>query len=51
MADSFGIPQLVDYLTNMGLCIANVDQEQEIDGSNGEIKVTQAISETITPLN
>lgn len=41
MADSFGIPQLVDYLTNMGLCIANVDQEQEIielafRGDNGQ---------------
>ena len=30
MADSFGIPQLVDYLTQMGLCIAHVDQYQEI---------------------
>ena len=41
MADSFGIPQLVGYLTNMGLCIANVDQEQEIielafRGDNGQ---------------
>ena len=30
MADSFGIPQLVEYLTQMGLRLANVDEEQEI---------------------
>ena len=30
MADRFGIPQLIDYLTHMGLRISNVDQEQEI---------------------
>jgi hypothetical protein len=30
MADSFGIPQLIDFLTHMGLRIANIDQEQEI---------------------
>src|SRR6266487_165428 len=41
MADSFGIPQIVDYLTHMGLCIANVDQDQEIielafHGDNGQ---------------
>ena len=41
MADSFGIPQIVDFLTHMGLCIANVDQDQEIielafHGDNGQ---------------
>ena len=41
MADSFGIPQLVDYLNNMGLCIANIDQDEEIielafRGDNGQ---------------
>ncbi|HEY0757218.1 MAG TPA: YbjN domain-containing protein [Ktedonobacteraceae bacterium] len=30
MADSFGIPQLVDYLTHMGLQIASLSPEQEI---------------------
>lgn len=30
MADSFGISQLVEYLTRMGLKLAKVDQEQEI---------------------
>jgi len=41
MADSFGIPQIVDYLNHMGLCISNVDQDQEIielafHGDNGQ---------------
>jgi hypothetical protein len=41
MTDSFGIPQLIDYLTHMGLRTANVDQEQEIielafHGDNGQ---------------
>ncbi len=30
MADSFGIPLLVEYLAQMGLRLANVDEEQEI---------------------
>ncbi|SRR5258707_2265732 len=30
MADSFGIPQVVDYLTQMDLQIANISPEQEI---------------------
>lgn len=30
MADSFGIPQIVDYLTSMGLQIASLSEEQEI---------------------
>jgi len=41
MADSFGIPQIIDFLTHMGLCIANVDQDEEIielafHGDNGQ---------------
>ncbi len=41
MTDSFGIPQLIDYLTHMGLRTANVDQEKEIielafHGDNGQ---------------
>jgi len=41
MADSFGIPQLLSYLTEMGLRVANVDQQQEIielafHGNNGQ---------------
>src|SRR5947209_14490674 len=30
MADDFGISQLVEYLTGMGLHLANIDHEQEI---------------------
>lgn len=30
MAEEFGIPQLTEYLTRMGLRLANVDQEKEI---------------------
>ncbi|MBV9228529.1 MAG: YbjN domain-containing protein [Chloroflexi bacterium] len=30
MSDSFGIPQIMTYLSQMGLKIAHVDQEQEI---------------------
>src|SRR5579885_1533857 len=30
MADSFGVPQIVDYLTRMGLQIASINPEQEI---------------------
>lgn len=30
MADSFGIPQIVEYLTQMGLHLTNIDHEQEI---------------------
>jgi hypothetical protein len=51
MADSFGIPQLVDYLTNMGLSIANVDQEQEIielafRGDNGQWRLITHIQQS-----
>jgi hypothetical protein len=51
MADSFGIPQLVDYLTNMGLCIATIDQEQEIielafRGDNGQWRLIVHIQQS-----
>src|SRR2546426_806269 len=51
MADSFGIPQLVDYLTHMGLCIANVDQDQEIielafHGDNGQWRLIVNIQQS-----
>jgi len=51
MADSFGIPQLVDYLTQMGLCIAHVDQEQEIielafRGDNGQWRMIVHIQQS-----
>src|SRR5205085_10409212 len=41
MAESFGIPQIVEYLKQMGLRLANVDEEQEIiemafHGSHGQ---------------
>jgi hypothetical protein len=51
MADSFGIPQLVDFLTQMGLCIAHVDQEQEIielafRGDNGQWRMIVHIQQS-----
>ena len=51
MADSFGIPQIVDYLTHMGLCIANVDQDQEIielafHGDNGQWRLVVNIQQS-----
>jgi len=51
MADSFGMPQLVDYLTNMGLSIASVDQEQEIielafRGDNGQWRLIVHIQQS-----
>jgi hypothetical protein len=51
MAGSFGIPQLVDYLTNMGLSIANVDQEQQIielafRGDNGQWRLIVHIQQS-----
>src|SRR6266581_688625 len=51
MADRFGIPQLIDYLTHMGLCIANVDQEQEIielafHGDNGQWRLIVNIQQS-----
>ena len=51
MADSFGIPQIVDYLTHMVLCIANVDQDQEIielafHGDNGQWRLIVNIQQS-----
>jgi hypothetical protein len=51
MAESFGIPQLVDYLTHLGLCIANVDQDQEIielafHGDNGQWRLIVNIQQS-----
>ena len=51
MADSFGIPQLVVYLTNMGLTIANVDHEQQIielafRGDNGQWRLIVHIQQS-----
>jgi hypothetical protein len=51
MADSFGIPQLIDYLTHMGLRIANVDQEREIielafHGDNGQWRLIVNIQQS-----
>ena len=30
MAQSFGIPQLVEYLNQMGLKISSIDEQQEL---------------------
>ncbi|HEY6285061.1 MAG TPA: YbjN domain-containing protein [Ktedonobacteraceae bacterium] len=51
MTDSFGIPQIVDYLTHMGLYIANVDQDQEIielafHGDNGQWRLIVNIQQS-----
>jgi hypothetical protein len=51
MADSFGIPQLIDYLTQMGLHIADVDHEQEIielafHGDNGQWRLIVNIQQS-----
>ena len=51
MADSFGISQLVAYLTNMGLNISNVDQEQQIielafRGDNGQWRLIVHIQQS-----
>jgi hypothetical protein len=51
MADGFGIPQLVVYLTNMGLSIANEDQEQQIielafRGDNGQWRLIVHIQQS-----
>ena len=51
MADSFGMPQLLAYLTNMGLNIANVDQEQQIieiafRGDNGQWRLIVHIQQS-----
>jgi len=51
MADSFGIPQIIDFLTHMGLCIANVDQDEEIielafRGDNGQWRLIVNIQQS-----
>jgi hypothetical protein len=51
MADSFGIPQLLNYLTEMGLRVANVDQQQEIielafHGNNGQWRMIVNIQQS-----
>ena len=51
MADDFAIPQLVDYLNRMGLCIANIDQDQEIielafRGDNGQWRLIVHIQQS-----
>ena len=50
MAENFGIPQLVEYLEQMGLRIANVDQEQEIielafHGNHGQWRMIVGIQQ------
>src|SRR6266699_1341178 len=50
MAESFGIPQLVEYLKQMGLRLANVDQEQEIiemafHGNHGQWRMIVGIQQ------
>jgi len=51
MANSFGIPQIIDFLTHMGLCIANVDQDEEIielafHGDNGQWRLIVNIQQS-----
>src|SRR2546426_1159753 len=50
MADNFGIPQLVEYLTQMGLRLANIDREQEIielafHGNHGQWRMIVGIQQ------
>src|SRR5260370_7223646 len=50
MADSFGIPQLLDYLGHMGLHIGNVDQQQEFielafHGTNGQWRMFLSVQQ------
>src|SRR5947209_214683 len=51
MAESFGIPQLKDYRTRMGLRLANVDLEQEIielafHGNHGQWRMIVGIQQS-----
>ena len=51
MADSFGIPQLMDYLLQMGLKIGRVDREQEIielafHGNHGQWRMIIGIQQS-----
>src|SRR5213080_1759952 len=50
MADDFGISQLVEYLTGMGLRLANIDHEQEIielafHGNHGQWRLIVGIQQ------
>ena len=50
MAESFGIPQIVDYLKQMGLRLANIDEEQEIiemafHGTHGQWRMIVGIQQ------
>src|SRR5256886_5428590 len=51
MAESFGIPHLKEYLTRMGLRLANVDLEQEIielafHGNHGQWRMIVGIQQS-----
>src|SRR5947209_17085882 len=51
MADDFGISQLVEYLTGMGLHLANIDHEQEIielafHGNHGQWRMIVGIQQS-----
>ena len=51
MAENFGIPQLVEYLKQMGLRIANVDMEQDIielafHGNHGQWRMIVGIQQS-----
>ena len=51
MGESFGIPQLKEYLTRMGLRLANVDLEQEIielafHGNHGQWRMIVGIQQS-----
>ena len=50
MADSFGIPQLEEYLTQMGLRLSNVDRQKEIielafHGNHGQWRMIVGIQQ------
>src|SRR6266704_2756103 len=50
MAESFGIPQIVEYMKQMGLRLANVDEEQEIiemafHGNHGQWRMIVGIQQ------
>src|SRR5438067_4620930 len=51
MGDDFGISQLVEYLTGMGLHLANIDHEQEIielafHGNHGQWRMIVGIQQS-----
>ena len=50
MAENFGVPQLVEYLSQMGLRLANIDEEQEIielafHGNHGQWRLIVGIQQ------